>query len=286
MQPFYGDNDVTLFHGECREVLPRLPAASVDAVVCDPPYPGIERDYGTWTEADWHDLMRDVVAQLRRVLTPAGSALFVLQPNSVRLGSMRPWLWDFLGWASREWNVVQDAYWWNIAAMPGERAGLLRQSLKTCVWLGAPECYRDEVAVLWSESQGTAARRLADRARGASGTQRSPSGHRVRRGERYAATEARGGVSPFNVLPIPNTRAAGLAGALGHGAGTPDALCEWWIKYLTPPGGTVLYPFAGSGTTLRAAKQLGRRAIGIETVADYCAVAAGTLRQQMLPLAV
>jgi hypothetical protein len=48
MTPFYTDDWLTLYGGDCREVLASLPADSVDCVVTSPPYWGL-RDYGTAT---------------------------------------------------------------------------------------------------------------------------------------------------------------------------------------------------------------------------------------------
>ena len=54
-----------------------------------------------------------------------------------------------------------------------------------------------------------------------------------------------------------------------HPTVKPVALMEWLVELITPPGGTVLDPFAGSGTTLQAALNKGFTPIGIEQDADY-----------------
>src|SRR5689334_23243631 len=102
---------IKLYHGDCLKVLPRLKDASVDFIFTDPPYPETPRHYGTWTEAQWFDLMHGVVKEARRVLTPKGSALFVLQQGSERIGRERTWLWRFLSWVGQEWGIVQSAWW-------------------------------------------------------------------------------------------------------------------------------------------------------------------------------
>jgi len=63
-----------------------------------------------------------------------------------------------------------------------------------------------------------------------------------------------------------------------HPTVKPIALMEYLIKMVTPKGGIVLDPFAGSGTTCMAAKKVGRDFIGIEKEPDYVAIAEARIK--------
>ncbi len=69
----------------------------------------------------------------------------------------------------------------------------------------------------------------------------------------------------------------------GHPTEKPLELMTWCITQV-PDAGTILDPFMGSGTTLRAAKDLGRKCIGIEIEEKYCEIAVRRLAQEVLPL--
>jgi DNA modification methylase len=77
-----------------------------------------------------------------------------------------------------------------------------------------------------------------------------------------------------------------IAGHADHPCPKPLRWMSWLVEFATLEGETVLDPFAGSGTSLRAAKDLGRRAIGIEIEERYCEIAARRCAQEVLDFAV
>lgn len=269
----------TLILGDCRKKLREIQTATVDCVICDPVYPEVRargEHYPRVSEADWFDLMKDVVRECKRVVKPQGSAVFVLQPNYDKLGKMRLWLWDFVSWAGREWNLVQDCWWWTIDAMPlaGTRReyGLLRQSVKMCVWLGAPDCFRNQGAVLWTPAQATLADVASTRYRNDDRLRTGPSGRTIRQARLARAITERNGATPFNLLPIP--AGPNVSGRSVHPAITPYELAAWWCKYLLPEDGVLLDPMCGSGTTLVAGLDHGAsRVIGIDKVKKFLDIA-------------
>jgi len=246
--------------------LPKITDKSIDSVICDPPYPHLLREYGYWTENQWHILMGQVILEVRRILKPTGSAIFVLQSNHETPGKLRSWLWEFLAKYSKEWNLIQDIYAWNYTCMPtthcSRKYGLLRPSVKICAWFGPINCYRNQDAVLWEQSDANRAHKLSNRA-----LKKYPSGSSMREGRCISTANERGGSTPFNMIPISSGN--GKKQGSKHGAATPLDLCRWMVNYITPPNGSILDPFCGSGTIGEAALMHGFNYIGIEQKEEY-----------------
>ncbi len=92
---------------------------------------------------------------------------------------------------------------------------------------------------------------------------------------------ARDGVSLYG--PRQDTKSFAIRGNMpDHPSPKPLAVMRWIIECL--PGASILDPFAGSGTTFVAAKEAGRRAIGIEIEERYCEIAAQRCSQEVLGL--
>jgi len=87
---------------------------------------------------------------------------------------------------------------------------------------------------------------------------------------------------PTRVYRMAQCEAHGEMGHKAHPTQKPLTLMTWCLKFTsTPVGGLILDPFMGSGTTLRAAKDLGMNAFGIELEEKYCEIAARRLEQEV-----
>lgn len=84
---------------------------------------------------------------------------------------------------------------------------------------------------------------------------------------------------PTNVLHL-----ATECGNKNHSAAFPEELPEWFIKLFTKENDTVLDPFMGSGTTLIVANRMGRHAVGIDIVTEYCDVVEEKMGLSLLKL--
>ncbi len=97
-------------------------------------------------------------------------------------------------------------------------------------------------------------------------TDGEPVGHPVGGADKWTEQDRRKGEG-ITRTPRANT----------HPTVKPLALMRWLCRLVTPPGGLILDPFAGSGSTLIAAHQEGFRAIDIEQDADYARIAEARL---------
>lgn len=234
-EPYYQDGAVTIYHGDCLDVLDRI-ALNCHAVLMDPPYASgarteaakassgsmvrglrwaakpIENDQMTTTGFVW--LMREVA---RRLALPEGGALLA-----------------FIDW--RQWPNLVGAL---------ESTNLRVNGM--VVWdklsMGLGNGFRAQHELICFASNGVP--RVVDRGVG-------------------------------NVLGIPRDDNS------DHPSPKPIALIERLLEVITEPGDCVLDPFMGCGPTLVAAKNLGRRAVGIEIDERYCAIAAGRCSQEIL----
>lgn len=273
----------TIHHCDALDLLRALPDGCIDAIITDPPYAEISRDYGRLSEDDWMILMQAVTLEIKRILKPSGSALIIIQPNSETVGTMRAWVWNYLSWCCQKWNVIQDAYWWNISQPPTvhsqRKNGLMRPSVKTLVWLGSPDCYRNQDEILWRPSDETLARSKTNMA-----LQKKPSGYTMREARMVNTAIERGGSTPFNILPVPNTDSRDSAGSSGHGAGTAYDVIDYWMRYISKPKDLVLDSFMGSGTTAIVARDNERHYIGCDISEEYVTLANRRLAMPYTPL--
>ena len=257
----------TLIHADVLDALRDMPPAIADVMLFDCPYPCIKRPYGTMTEEEWHDLMEWVLYYGHKIAKPQGSIVVILQPNKETVGRMRRWPYQFVSWATqmwRDWGLVQDHYSFLPNAIPcagaDRKGGLMRQSVKWAVWLGRADCHRNQDAVLEEPAEAT-----LDNYRTDHRSKRHLGPHCINRDTFRRTLEERGGVTPHNMLTV-------RTGSSNHGhpAITSYELANWWCRYVLPPGGVLLDPFCGTGTTLLAALDCGAsRVIGIDKEVTY-----------------
>lgn len=220
MKPYYEDEKagITIFHADCREVLPHL--TTVDVVLTDPPYGiaggkglGALRGKGDYSSvfSDSPEYIEQVVIQVIRQLIGIASCVVVTPGN--RNFSLYP---------------QPDSFgsFYQPAAVGLQSFGNL-----------------DSQPIFYYGTAG---------------------GGRMGKPCSYVLTEQ----------PEAN----------GHPCPKPLRIWTKLLETISRQGQTILDPFMGSGTTLRAAKDLGRKCIGIELEEKYCEIAAKRLSQEVLAL--
>lgn len=242
MKPYYEDESVTLYHGDWRELI--APDFRADLIVTDPPYGETSLEWDRWPDG-W-------------------PALAARHSDSMWcFGSMRMFLDRRDEFA--DWRLSQDIVW-----EKHEGSGFATDRFRR-VHEFATHWYRGEWGLVHHDTPRTD-RIGADK------------GRVVRRA--HIAHTGTIGNQPYvddgsrlvrSVLYQPS-----MHGKAINETEKPVPIVEPLIQYGCPPGGLVLDLHAGSCSTLVAARNLGRRAVGYEVRESQCEEAAKRLAQGVL----
>jgi site-specific DNA-methyltransferase (adenine-specific) len=225
VRPYYSENGITIYHGDCRQILPYLP--EVDLVIADPPY-GI--DY----QSNHRTMKFDKIH---------GDSAFPTE------------------WMDSTTKLVDRGSMYlfcNEASLADAKAAL--HSYK----------WSSNRLLIWDKQNS-------------SGGDLENYGLRtefILYGTKMFAPKLNGS-RDGNLISIPRVRPQDLK----HPNEKPYLLMAYLIMKSTNPMEVVLDPFMGSGVSLLAARDLGRKAIGIEIEERYCEVAARYFQQGVLAFA-
>jgi site-specific DNA-methyltransferase (adenine-specific) len=237
MEPYYQDDAVTIYHGDCREILPTL--SKVDTVFTSPPY-------NTISPTKPSGMMREFNHKQNRG--------YLSHKDNMPEQEYQKWL---LGTLEQCRSLCANIMWVNHKTRYRSRVGI--HPLSFMPW----PLYSE---IIWDRRGSITlnAKKFA------------PS-HEYIFGFGIPVYWDRVNDMKMSVWRVNPERSID-----GHPCPFPLAVVSPCIDSSTPPGGTVLDPFMGSGTTLRAAKDLGRKAIGIEIEEKYCEIAAKRMVQEVM----
>lgn len=258
----------TLLTGDCRKILPTLPAASVQCCVTSPPYFWL-RDYGVDGQighepdvAGFVNELAGVFDEVKRILTDDG-VLWLNLGDSFYSGNGQPHGHD-PKCSSRNFRRKKlsplDVGGWDIP----------KKSLLGIPWLVALELQRRQWTlrsdVVWCRPTALAEPSVTDR---------------PGRQHEYLFLLSKSRRYSFNRAMLPEQSVWHIGHERGnkdHNAAFPEELAKRCILTGSAAGDTILDPFAGSGTVGVVAQREGRRAVLIELNPKYADVAADRLR--------
>jgi site-specific DNA-methyltransferase (adenine-specific) len=267
MTPYYNHAGVTLYNGDCREVLPTLEAC--DMVLTSPPYDDL-RLYGGHT---WDFL------EVSALLAPALSdgAVMVWVVNDKTDGSESGVSFRHALRFMELGLNLHDTMIYEKDAGPFPETVRYYQCFEYMFVFsrGRPKTVNllTKVNVYAGVKLGSQTQREQD------GSLKPKSFMKLEPGRVTKDIGIRSNVWRYSPGYMKSAKEDYI---FKHPAIFPEALAVDHIRSWSNPGDVVLDPFAGSGTTLWAAKQHGRKAIGIEIEEKYCEIAAKRLSQEVL----
>ena len=241
---------VSLHFGDCRELLPGF--KNIDCIVTDPPY--------GQTSLAWDVPVDDWLPLADACLKPHGS-LWIF--GSLR--SLAPLVAAADAGELGPWRFAQDIVWekHNGSSFHADRFRRVHEQ--------AAQFYRGPWESVYKAVQTTqdATKRTVRR------KERPPHTGEIA-GSTYTS-EAGGPRLVRSVLRVRSEHGRAI-----HPTQKPEGIVRPLVAYSCPPGGVVLDPFAGSGTTLAVARSLGCIGLGIEKDPDYGRAAVARLSQTAL----
>lgn len=283
LQPLYTTKLGEAYLGDSLELLETLRPESVNLALTSPPF-ALQRkkEYGNVDQDEYVDWLLQFTESLKRVLTQDGSFILDLG-GSYRKGRPIRSLYNYRILVRMVdeygWNLAEEFFWFNPSKLPSpiewvnKRKIRAKDAVNTVWWFAKddfPKANVSNVLTPYSERM----KKLLENQEKYYTPKKRPSGHDI--SDRFGKDN--GGAIPSNLLQIPNTesnsqyiRYCKSAGTKPHPARFPSKLPEFFIKYLTDPGDTVLDIFAGSNTTGSAAEALDRRWLAFELDREYLA---------------
>lgn len=239
MTPYYEQDGVTIYHGDCREI--ECPA---DLIIADPPYGD--------TSLSWDKHVTGWVPAMYQRLSATGS-MWVF-------GSLRFFMETTCQFTA--WKLAQDLVWekHNGSSFHADRFKRVHEHVVQFYRGKWGDVYKSPVTT--SDATARAVRRK----------KRPPHTGHI---EASSYVSIDGG--PRLMRSVLQVRSC--HGMAEHPTQKPVGIIEPLILYSSKPEGIVLDPFMGAGSVLVAAQALGRRAIGIEIEERYCEIAAKRLQR-------
>jgi len=258
--------DWEVIEGDCLDVIndDGIKPESVSLIFTSPPYADQRRStYGGVHPNDYVDWFLPRSEAMQGVLTPDGSFVLNIKEKAIN-GERHRYVTELiLAIRDQGWRLVDEYIWHKKNSYPGKWPNRFRDAWERLLHFTLSPKFKmrqESVMVTAGDATKPKLHRLSD-----TDFNRDESQTGSKFGIRLRNWVGRDMAYPTNVLHI-----ATETRNKGHPAAFPIALPSWFIKLFTDTGDIVLDPFAGSGTTLVAALDLGRRAVGIDIFPEYC----------------
>jgi len=256
----------TIFLGDCRDILKKIPDNSVDLIITSPPYADQRKStYGGISANKYVEWFTPISEELFRVLKPTGTFILNIKEKVIN-GERSTYVLELIiKMKSQGWLWTEEFIWHKKNCYPGKWPNRFRDAWERILQFNKKKdfnMYQEAVMVPTGDWAKTRLKNLSD-----TDKRRDASKVLSGFGKNISNWIGRDKAYPTNVLHL-----ATECNNKKHSATFPESLPEWFINLFTVEGDTVLDPFMGSGTTNIVATKLNRNNIGIEIIPEYYSI--------------